>query len=55
MNHFTRSLDEIERSLETALEEAETDEARYQIRSSLQHLEVLSAADFETVESELRP
>ena len=53
MNHITRSLDEIERSLETALDEAETDESRYQIRSSLQHLAVLSEANLENVEDGL--
>ncbi|APE95376.1 hypothetical protein [Halodesulfurarchaeum formicicum] len=45
MPSTTRSLDEIESSLEQALEEAEAPETRYQIRESLQQLEVLWEAD----------
>ncbi|MDR5657338.1 hypothetical protein RH831_09110 [Halodesulfurarchaeum sp. HSR-GB] len=45
MPSTTRSLDEIESSLEQALEEAEAPETRYQIRESLQQLEVLWETD----------
>lgn len=45
---------EMEHSLETALEEAEATEAKYQIRSSLQHLEVLTEPNLRDGDRKIR-